>query len=94
MVELVQGLEAAGIDLLHVSTDGAFMEYFDTNETIGKLVKEVTDLPIIVAGGMRQPEDAERLIAEGHADLAAVGTAMLTDPDWSRNARAALERSA
>jgi 2,4-dienoyl-CoA reductase-like NADH-dependent reductase (Old Yellow Enzyme family) len=94
LVELVQGLEGEGVDILHVSTDGAFREYFDTGKTIGKLVKEATDLPIIVAGGMRQPDEAERLIAEGHADLAAVGTAMLEDPDWSGTARAALEGGA
>ena len=90
LIELVQGLEQAGIDILHVSTDGAFKGYFDTNRTIGKWIKEITDLPTIVAGGLGDPKDAERLLVGGHADLTAVGTAMLEDPDWARHAGAVL----
>ena len=83
---LVQGLEQTGLDLLDVSTDGAFKGYFDTDQTIGQWVREITGLPTIVAGGLDKPEDAERLVADGHADFAAVGRAMLRDPDWSRHA--------
>jgi 2,4-dienoyl-CoA reductase-like NADH-dependent reductase (Old Yellow Enzyme family) len=84
--DLVRGLENAGLDLLHVSTDGAFKGYFGTTRTIGHWVKEITHLPVIVAGGLGDPADAERAVAEGHADFAAVGTAMLDDPDWTRHA--------
>jgi NADPH2 dehydrogenase len=83
---LVRGLEDAGADLLHVSTDGAFKGYFDSDRTIGHWVKGFTGVPIIVAGGLGDPLDAERLLAEGHADFAAVGSAMLEDPDWARKA--------
>jgi NADPH2 dehydrogenase len=84
--QLVGGLEDAGIDLLHISTDGAFKGYFGSERTIGQWAKKMTDLPIIVAGGLGDPADAERAVAEGHADFAAVGTAMLKDPDWTRRA--------
>jgi NADPH2 dehydrogenase len=84
---LVRGLEQAGVDLLHVSTDGAFRGYFGTPRTIGHWVKSITHLPVIVAGGLGDPPDAERLIAEAHADFAAVGSAMLRDPDWTLHAR-------
>jgi len=87
---LVNGLEQAGIDLLHVSTDGAFNGYFGTEKTIGQWVKECTALPIIVAGGLGHPAAAERAVAEGHADFAAVGHALLDDPAWARHAREAL----
>lgn len=91
--QLLRGLEGAGIDLLHISTDGAFKGYFGGAKTIGQWAKESTAVPVIVAGGLRRPQQAERAIAEGHADLAAVGTAMLKDGDWSRHAQAALMSS-
>ena len=84
--ELVHGLESAGVEVLHVSTDGAFEGYFGTDKSIGKWAKELTQLPVIVAGGLGDPEDAERAVAEGHCDLAAVGSAMLRDADWTRRA--------
>jgi 2,4-dienoyl-CoA reductase-like NADH-dependent reductase (Old Yellow Enzyme family) len=84
--QLVGGLGDAGIDLLHISTDGAFKGYFGSDRTIGHLAKEMTGLPIIVAGGLGDPADAERAVAERHADFAAVGTAMLKEADWTRRA--------
>lgn len=89
--QLLTGLKEAGVDLLDVSTDGAFKGYFDSSMTIGKWIKQMCDLPIIVAGGLGNPADAERVVAEGHCDFAAVGTAMLEDPDWAQHAREALE---
>ena len=96
LTELVEGLAATGIDLLHVSTDGAFRGYFGSSKPVGQWVKEMTvtettDMPVIVAGGLRRPEDAERVLTDGIADFAAVGTAMLKDPEWSRRAWEALE---
>jgi 2,4-dienoyl-CoA reductase-like NADH-dependent reductase (Old Yellow Enzyme family) len=90
LAELVEGLEGTGLDLLHVSTDGAFKGAFGTDRSMGQSVKQLTDLPIIVAGGLVEPAEAERLVAEEHADLAAVGRAMLKDPEWARHAREAL----
>jgi NADPH2 dehydrogenase len=83
---LVHGLEASGIDLLHVSTQSVFREYFGTQKTLGQYVKELTDRPVIVAGRLREPAQAERAISEGHGDLAAVGTAMMNNADWARRA--------
>ncbi len=90
LTQLVEELDRTGLDMLDVSTDGAFKGYFGSDIPIGRWVKEITDIPVIVAGGLRQPEDAERLLAEGVGDFAAVGTAMLRDPDWSQHAREAL----
>ena len=87
---LVAGLEETGLDLLHLSTLNALGGYLDTAKTLGQWVKEMTDLPTIVAGRLREPADAERVIAEGHADFAAVGKAMITDPEWTRGARKAV----
>jgi NADPH2 dehydrogenase len=88
--ELVTGLTGTGLDLLHVSTDGALKGYFNTRQSIGQLVKSITPLPIIVAGGLGHPTDAERAIAEGHANLVAIGHAMLDDPEWTKHAATGL----
>ena len=88
--QLIQGLTETGIDLLHVSTDGAFRGYFGSDRPIGALVRDRCRLPVIVAGGLRRPEDAERALNLGIADLAAVGAAMLKDAEWSQHARDAL----
>ena len=87
---LVTTLEQSGIDLLHLSTDGALQPAFDSANTLGQWVKACTALPLIIAGGLRHPADAERVVAEGHADFAAVGQGMLEDPAWTRHAREAL----
>ncbi len=91
LAELVTALEATGIDMLHVSTDGTFREYFDSSKTIGQLVKGLCELPVIVAGGLGAPKEAERAVAEGHCDFAAIGNAMYEEAGWTEQARAALQ---
>ena len=40
------------------------------------------DLVVGVVGGIETPERAEAIIAEGKADLVALGRALLADPEW------------
>jgi 2,4-dienoyl-CoA reductase-like NADH-dependent reductase (Old Yellow Enzyme family) len=87
---LVHELQAAGIDFLDISTGGVFKGWFGSERTIGQWIKGMTTLPIVVAGDLVTPHDAERTIAEGHADMAAVGRATLTEPGWAQRAREAL----
>jgi len=87
---LVGGLESAGVDVLHLSTDGAFKPYFGGEKTLGQWAKSLCGAPVIVAGGLGDPADAERAVAEGHCDFAAVGNAMYEDPRWAEKARRAL----
>ncbi len=84
---LVPGLAETGIDMVHVSTDGAFKEHFDSGKTIGQLVKGLCELPVIVAGGLGDPAEAEQAVAEGHCDFAAVGKAMYEEAGWTERAR-------
>jgi 2,4-dienoyl-CoA reductase-like NADH-dependent reductase (Old Yellow Enzyme family) len=88
--ELLRGLESAGIDILHVSTDGAFKPFFGSEKSLGQWTKEISAVPVIVAGGLGAPADAGRAVAEGHCDLAAIGSAMYEDPEWTAKARRAL----
>jgi 2,4-dienoyl-CoA reductase-like NADH-dependent reductase (Old Yellow Enzyme family) len=87
---LVLALQRAGVGVLHASTDGALKPCLSTSYTIGQLVRRSCALPLIVAGGLGDPRDAERAVADGHADLAAIGQAMFDDPDWTARARRAL----
>lgn len=52
-----------------------------------KAVKAVVSRPVFVTGRINQPQIAERVIAEGQADLCGMTRAMITDPDMPRKAR-------
>jgi 2-enoate reductase len=45
-------------------------------------LKKVVKVPVIVAGRMEVPELAEKAIAEGKADMIALGRGLLADPYW------------
>lgn len=44
-------------------------------------VKAVTDRPVIVAGRINQPQEAERILAAGQADACAMTRALICDPE-------------
>jgi 2,4-dienoyl-CoA reductase-like NADH-dependent reductase (Old Yellow Enzyme family) len=48
----------------------------------GKAFKQALSVPVILAGRIRSPEDAERTIAEGSADIVAMARTWIADPDW------------
>ncbi|BBO90682.1 NADH:flavin oxidoreductase [Desulfosarcina ovata] len=43
--------------------------------------KEVLDVPLILVGGIRSPEVAERLLADGSADFFAMSRPLIREPD-------------
>jgi len=49
-------------------------------------IKAAVSVPVILTGGVTEPDQAERLLAEGAADLIGVGRAMLRDSEWALNA--------
>ncbi len=51
-----------------------------------KLMGEV-DLPLITSNRINTPEVAERILAEGHADMVSLARPFLADPDFVRKAR-------
>jgi len=44
-------------------------------------------LPVAVAGKLSDPGDAERVLAEGKADMVAIARGLLADPDWPNKVR-------
>ncbi len=87
-------LEAAGIDMLDIS--GGLCGYrgfgFKEEGYFGEeaaAIRSAVGIPVILTGGVRTPEGAERLLEEGKADLVGVGRAVLKDSTW---AKAAIEQ--
>ena len=87
-------LEAAGVDLLDISGglcgyrgSGSKEEGYFGEEAAA--IRSAVGIPVILTGGVRTPEGAERLLEEGKADLVGVGRAVLKDSTW---AKAAIEQ--
>ena len=83
--------EKAGIDTLDIS--GGFSGYQVPGISgqgyfapLSEAIKNVVSIPVILTGGVTEPQAAERLLAEGKADLIGVGRAILKDSQWALRA--------
>ena len=45
------------------------------------------DTPVMIAGKISDPDNAERLVADGVVDMVAIARGLLADPDWVRKVR-------
>jgi 2,4-dienoyl-CoA reductase-like NADH-dependent reductase (Old Yellow Enzyme family) len=83
--EVVFGAVAgAGADYVHVASEGRdwlSTARLDDGNTITRLARQVTGLPVIANGGMHRPGQAEEVLAGGHADLLSIGRGALANPD-------------
>ncbi len=90
-------LERAGADWLHISA-GIYGSFPITIPSLyaehgcflhlAEAVKAAVGLPVIAVGRIKDPVMADRIIAQGRADLAAMGRAHLAEPDLAAKARA------
>lgn len=86
--------ESAPVDYLSITTgqrggyvkDSSWDEGFSLG--LSEAVKQLVDVPVIVAGRIRLPDLAERALEAGKADFVAVGRGLLVDPEWVAKARA------
>jgi 2,4-dienoyl-CoA reductase-like NADH-dependent reductase (Old Yellow Enzyme family) len=83
--------ERAGLDLIDVT--GGLSGYIrpDHDEPgyfaeLSAPIKAAVSIPVILTGGVTEPEQAEELLARGAADLIGVGRAMLKDSGWAVSA--------
>ncbi len=88
------------IDLVHVSVGvhesletvhrmfahTSFTEH-GCNVYLAAAVKKAVNIPVITVGGISDPEHAERILAEGEADIIGMARALLADPDLPNKAR-------
>jgi 2-enoate reductase len=84
-------LEEAGFDALHVDA-GCYDSWYWAHPPgyqkhgcmvdMAAEVKKVVRIPVIAVGRLELPELAEQVIAEGKADMVALGRGLLADPYW------------
>lgn len=86
-------LEKAGIDMLNVSigTPPFQAGYIPGGEDpegthfqLAEAVKRTVKIPVVAVGRVKTPEVAEAVLAEGRADLVAIGRQLIADPEWPR----------
>lgn len=85
----------AGVSILDIS--GGFSGYSVPGLTeqgyfapLTEAIKEVVSIPVLLTGGITEIQAAEKLLAEGKADLIGVGRAILNDSNWARKAMESL----
>lgn len=92
-LEMAKMLEEAGFDALHVDAgcyDSWYWPHPPMYQAHGCMVdmaaevKKVVNIPVIAVGKLGKPELAEKILAEGKADLIALGRSLLADPFWMR----------
>ncbi|UCB47311.1 MAG: FAD-dependent oxidoreductase, partial [Spirochaetota bacterium] len=102
-VRIAQTIAKEGVVYLHevaMGEDVMYMQlakypsmptmYQERNTTVSlaeNLKRLIKDVPIIAAGGITRPDDADAIIRDGKADMVAVGRALLADPHWSYKAK-------
>ncbi|MGO8693557.1 MAG: NADH:flavin oxidoreductase [Rectinemataceae bacterium] len=84
-----RAFEGAGVDIIDIS--GGFCGYIVPGlegqgyfAPLSLAIKSAVSIPIILTGGITEAAAAERLLAEGAADLVGVGRAVLGDSAWAR----------
>lgn len=83
--------EKAGVDMLDIT--GGLSGYMRPGHAepgyfaeFSEPIKKAVSIPVILTGGVTEPEQAEELLAAGKADLIGVGRAILKDSDWAQRA--------
>ncbi len=94
---LAQMLEEAGANALRVSggtTDRLVSQMvmgsdypFAANATAAESIRQAVSIPVMVVGRIHTPQQAERILSTGQADLVAMGRPFLADPEWPQKAK-------
>ena len=89
-------LEEAGADVISVSAGSHETQHLsndimrmdeDFKRPLFEAMKKKLTIPIIVGGGYRNPDSAEKIVADGVADFLGMARSFLADPDWPIKAR-------
>jgi 2,4-dienoyl-CoA reductase-like NADH-dependent reductase (Old Yellow Enzyme family) len=90
-------LERCGVDGLDVSVGtresppGSTQPRADKPEgcyaDIAARIRDAVSVPVITVGRISSPRTAEAILAEGKADLVALGRQLVADPDWPMKVR-------
>lgn len=94
--ELAKLLEKAGCMAFNCSF-GNYESYPGTVEPMGfeegwrvymtEAIKRAVTVPVYAMGNIRNPEFAEKIVADGRTDFVSIGRGQLCDPEWANKAR-------
>lgn len=95
-VRLSKRLSAAGVDVIDCSSGGIVLdEVIHTHPgyqvPLAERVRHEADVKTVAVGLISEPTLAEEIVANGRADLVAIGRASLWDPHWPIHAAKALK---
>ena len=92
-LEMARALDDAGFDALHVDA-GCYDSWYWAHPPeympeacmvdMAEKVKKIVGVPVIAVGKLDRPALAEQVLADGKADIIAIGRALLSDPYWVR----------
>jgi 2-enoate reductase len=92
-LNMAKMLEEAGFDALHIDA-GCYDSWYWAHPPgyhaygcmvdMAEEVKKVVKIPVISVGRLDHPEVAGKVIAQGKADLVAIGRGFLADPFWAK----------
>lgn len=98
-IGIAKNYQAAGVDLFHISSGGEAPHgvrkpgsHAGYQVPFARAFKQALDVPVIAVGILEDPLVAEAVLANGDADLVAVGRGMLDDPYWALHAIRAVTR--
>ena len=69
----------------HLSNDITRMEE-GFKRPLWEAIKKAVNIPTIAAGGNRNPDKCEAILADGVADFIGLGRPLIADPEWPRKA--------
>lgn len=80
-------IETEGLDYLHMAATNAWAKArrgVSSEKSRTELIAEHVNgrLPVIGVGSIQKPEDASLVLEKGNMDFAAVGRALIVDPEW------------
>jgi 2,4-dienoyl-CoA reductase-like NADH-dependent reductase (Old Yellow Enzyme family) len=85
-IAYAQALHARGCDFVDVSSGGNAPARIPLEPGyqvgLAQRVRETVGIPVIGVGLIRDPLHAERIVANGQADMIGIGRGMLNDPRW------------
>ncbi|MFQ5827120.1 MAG: mycofactocin system FadH/OYE family oxidoreductase 2 [Dehalococcoidia bacterium] len=97
-VEIARNLASTGkIDYINTSIGTATHTLFMVDGSmhtppgyqlyISSAIRKAVDLPVFCVGRIKDPVQAERILAEGHADMVGMVRAQICDPEFANKAR-------
>ena len=45
-------------------------------------MKKAVKIPVVTVGGITMPDEAEKILEDGKADMIAIGRGLCADPEW------------